>query len=231
RAPPRPPLRDARARRRLGGALPGARAAGGYGGAGLSSLRPERRRPLREDGAQRHRVRAHGGLRRGPQHPAARQRRPARPGRGRALRALRLERRGRLPGPPAVGDAIRVRRPPREAARSMSAPRSDAVVFFGASGDPVGGAHGGDRRVAGPDMLSRRPKVLVIDVGGTHVKVLASGRREPREIPSGPSMDASGMVAAVKRLTADWRYDVVSIGYPGVVVHGRPVAAPYNLGR
>src|SRR3989442_6762910 len=59
---------------------------------------------------------------------------------------------------------------------------------------------------------------------------LASGRREPREIPSGPSMDASGMVAAVKRLAADWRYDVVSIGYPGVVVHGRPVAEPYNLG-
>ena len=67
--------------------------------------------------------------------------------------------------------------------------------------------------MAVPDMLSRRPKILVIDVGGTHVKVLASGRREPREIPSGPSMDASGMVAAVKRLTADWRYDVVSIGY------------------
>ncbi len=85
--------------------------------------------------------------------------------------------------------------------------------------------------MAVPDMLSRRPKVLVIDVGGTHVKVLVTGRREPREIPSGPSMDASGMVAAVKRLAADWRYDVVSIGYPGVVVHGRPVAEPYNLGR
>jgi len=84
--------------------------------------------------------------------------------------------------------------------------------------------------VAVPDMMSRRPKILVIDVGGTHVKVLASGHREPREIPSGPSMDASGMVAAVKRLAADWRYDVVSIGFPGVVVHGRPVAEPHNLG-
>ncbi len=82
-------------------------------------------------------------------------------------------------------------------------------------------------------MLSRRPKVLVIDVGGTHVKVLASGRREPREIPSGPSMDASGMVAAVKRLTADWRYDVVSIGYPGVVVHDAAMQAlgSYRRGR
>src|SRR5436190_4031385 len=79
-------------------------------------------------------------------------------------------------------------------------------------------------------MMSRRPKILVIDVGGTHVKVLASGHRGPREIPSGPSLTASGMVAAVKRLTADWRYDVVSIGFPGVVVHGRPVAEPHNLG-
>ena len=51
--------------------------------------------------------------------------------------------------------------------------------------------------MAVPDMLSRRPKVLVINVGGTHVKVLASGHCEPREIPSGPSMDASGMAAAV----------------------------------
>src|SRR6059036_2593277 len=87
------------------------------------------------------------------------------------------------------------------------------------------------RRVAVPGMLSRRRKVLVVDVGGTHVKVLASGHREPREIASGPSMTASDMVAAVKRLAAGWRYDVVSIGYPGVVVHGRPVAEPYNLGR
>ena len=84
--------------------------------------------------------------------------------------------------------------------------------------------------MAVPDMMSRRPKILVIDVGGTHVKVLASGHRGPREIPSGPSLTASGMVAAVKRLTADWRYDVVSIGFPGVVVHGRPVAEPHNLG-
>ncbi|HET6203910.1 MAG TPA: ROK family protein [Planctomycetota bacterium] len=77
----------------------------------------------------------------------------------------------------------------------------------------------------------RRTKVLVIDVGGTHVKVLATGHRTAREIPSGPSMTARDMVAAVKRLVADWSYEVVSIGYPGVVVHGRPVAEPHNLGR
>jgi polyphosphate glucokinase len=77
----------------------------------------------------------------------------------------------------------------------------------------------------------RRTKVLVIDVGGTHVKVLATGHRTAREIPSGPSMTARRMVAAVKRLIADWSYERVSIGFPGVVVHGRPVAEPHNLGR
>jgi len=85
--------------------------------------------------------------------------------------------------------------------------------------------------VALPVMLKRRPRVLVVDVGGTHVKVLATGQRTPREIASGPTLTARDMVAAVKRLTADWRYDAVSIGYPGVVVHGRPVAEPHNLGR
>jgi polyphosphate glucokinase len=82
-----------------------------------------------------------------------------------------------------------------------------------------------------PSRAARRLRVLVIDVGGTHVKVLATGCRTPRKIRSGPSMTARQMVSAVRQLTADWRYDVVSIGYPGVVIHGRPVAEPYNLGR
>jgi polyphosphate glucokinase len=73
-------------------------------------------------------------------------------------------------------------------------------------------------------------KVLVIDVGGTHVKVLASGQREPRKVDSGPDMTARLMVRAVKKLTAGWRYDAVAIGYPGPVVHGRPLAEPRNLG-
>jgi predicted NBD/HSP70 family sugar kinase len=82
-----------------------------------------------------------------------------------------------------------------------------------------------------PELLMRpRPKVLVVDVGGTHVKVLATGHRTPREIPSGLTMTARVMVASVKRLVADWRYDVVSIGYPGVCVHGRPIVEPHNLG-
>ncbi len=78
---------------------------------------------------------------------------------------------------------------------------------------------------------SHAPKVLVIDVGGTHVKVLATGQRTAREVDSGPEMTARRMVTAVKRLVADWKYDVVSIGYPGPVLHGRPVAEPANLGE
>ena len=73
-------------------------------------------------------------------------------------------------------------------------------------------------------------KVLVIDVGGTHVKVLASGQSERREVASGPKMTAPQMVRRVKQLVKDWPYDVVSIGFPGPVLHGRPLHEPYNLG-
>jgi polyphosphate glucokinase len=72
--------------------------------------------------------------------------------------------------------------------------------------------------------------ILVIDVGGTHVKVLATGQREPREICSGPTMTARRLVQQVKRLVADWKYEVVSIGYPGPVAHNRPLHNPFNLG-
>jgi len=73
-------------------------------------------------------------------------------------------------------------------------------------------------------------KILVIDVGGTHVKVRATGQREELKIPSGPTMTASKMVRDVKRLTKDWEYNAVSIGYPGPVSHGRPFQEPYNIG-
>jgi len=80
-------------------------------------------------------------------------------------------------------------------------------------------------------MARRGAKTLVIDVGGTHVKVLATGQRQPRRIDSGPTMTARRMVSAVKRATADWKYDRVAIGYPGPVLHDRPLAEPHNLGR
>jgi len=73
-------------------------------------------------------------------------------------------------------------------------------------------------------------KVLVIDVGGTHVKMLASGQKIPQKFASGPTMTPKQMVAGVKKLTAGWNYDVVSIGFPGVVLHGRILHEPYNLG-
>ncbi len=74
-------------------------------------------------------------------------------------------------------------------------------------------------------------EILVIDVGGTHVKVLATGHTQRVEIPSGPKMTPAQMVAAVKSATAGWSYRVVSIGYPGPVVHGRAVAEPQHLAK
>jgi polyphosphate glucokinase len=74
-------------------------------------------------------------------------------------------------------------------------------------------------------------KVLAIDVGGTHVKILATGQREHREFASGPTLTPRKMIARVKELARDWKYNVVAIGYPGPVLHGRPVAEPHNLGR
>jgi polyphosphate glucokinase len=81
-----------------------------------------------------------------------------------------------------------------------------------------------------PKMGKTTAKVLVIDVGGTHVKVLANGQSERREIASGPKMTPGQMVQLVKKLVKDWPYDVVSIGYPGPVIHGHPMREPYNLG-
>ena len=74
-------------------------------------------------------------------------------------------------------------------------------------------------------------KVLAVDIGGTNVKILASGEKEPRRFPSGPKLTPKEMVAGVKKLAQGWKYDVVSVGYPGLVVHGRPVAEPRNLGK
>jgi len=79
-------------------------------------------------------------------------------------------------------------------------------------------------------MTRSKPQILVIDVGGTHVKARLSGQREERRIVSGPAMTAVRMAREVKRLVKDWKYDVVSIGYPGIVIHGRPIHEPYNLG-
>ncbi|HET7100500.1 MAG TPA: ROK family protein [Terriglobia bacterium] len=73
--------------------------------------------------------------------------------------------------------------------------------------------------------------MLVVDIGGTHVKILATGQTAPREFQSGAGMTPRRMVSGAGKLAADWKYDAVSIGYPGVVVHNRPVAEPHNLGH
>jgi len=62
------------------------------------------------------------------------------------------------------------------------------------------------------------------------VKILATGKKEKREFASGPQLTAVQMVFKVRKLARDWKYEVVSIGYPGPVLHNRPVAEPHNLG-
>jgi polyphosphate glucokinase len=74
-------------------------------------------------------------------------------------------------------------------------------------------------------------KVLVVDVGGTHVKMLATGQPCHLQFESGPTLTAKQMVSKVRKITKDWTYDVVSIGYPGPVLHDLPIAEPHNLGR
>jgi polyphosphate glucokinase len=71
--------------------------------------------------------------------------------------------------------------------------------------------------------------VLSIDIGGTGVKFLVTGETEQRRFDSGPSMTPEMMVDGVKKQAADWKYDVVAIGYPGAVRHNQPIAEPHNL--
>jgi polyphosphate glucokinase len=81
-------------------------------------------------------------------------------------------------------------------------------------------------------MVEPSPKrILVVDVGGTHVKLLVTGQTSKRMMDSGPRLTPRAMVAGVKKLTADWEYDVVSLGVPAPVVRGRVVAEPVNLGK
>jgi len=97
---------------------------------------------------------------------------------------------------------------------------------------PLTNMHGPTRRDRAALVKKSLVKnVLVVDIGGTSVKILASGHQIHRSFPSGPKLTPKEMVSGVKRLAADWTYDAASIGYPGPVLHGRPIAEPYNLGR
>lgn len=100
---------------------------------------------------------------------------------------------------------------------SKSATHTAATQLFAASAS------------ADKEMMLMR--VLVVDIGGTNVKILATGQRTPRKLPSGPRLTPGKMVAGVKAAAADWQYDAVAIGYPGRVRNGRIAAQPHNLGR
>ncbi len=74
-------------------------------------------------------------------------------------------------------------------------------------------------------------RTLVIDIGGNSVKVLVTGAAEPRKFPSGPALTPRQMVSRVLKLTEDWNYDAVSLGFPGRVRGNRPYQEPVNLGH
>ena len=76
-----------------------------------------------------------------------------------------------------------------------------------------------------------KKNILVVDVGGTNVKILASGQKVVRKLPSGPGLTPSRMASGVRRLAAGWKYDALAIGFPGPVAAGRPLAEPKNLAR
>jgi hypothetical protein len=78
---------------------------------------------------------------------------------------------------------------------------------------------------------AKSPRVLVIDVGGTNVKMLATGQKNPRKYPSGPAMTPRKMVRLVKKSVQDWKFECVSLGYPGPIINGHPLREPHNLGR
>jgi polyphosphate glucokinase len=73
--------------------------------------------------------------------------------------------------------------------------------------------------------------ILVVDVGGTHVKILATGQETPRKMASGPTLEPKTMSAGVRKLAKGWKFDAVSIGYPRAVLHNRIICEPHNLGR
>lgn len=74
-------------------------------------------------------------------------------------------------------------------------------------------------------------RVLVVDIGGTNVKILATGQKTPRKCPSGRKLTPKKMVDGVKALAAEWQYDAVAIGYPGRIVGGRITTEPHNLAK
>jgi len=76
----------------------------------------------------------------------------------------------------------------------------------------------------------RAQSVLVVDIGGTHVKLLASGVKQSREFKSSPNLTPGKMVDLIRGTIGDWKFDCLSVGYPGPVLQGSILAEPHNLG-
>jgi polyphosphate glucokinase len=87
-----------------------------------------------------------------------------------------------------------------------------------------------DKTQTKPTSGSASPKVLVVDVGGTNVKLRMKGQKETTKIPSGPTMTSRKAVEIVKQNTKGWDYNCISLGYPGPIINGRPLREPHNLG-
>src|SRR5437868_6345478 len=73
-------------------------------------------------------------------------------------------------------------------------------------------------------------RILALDIGGTHVKMMLSGQEELRRFESGPTCTAAQVVEGVLRATRDWEHDVISIGCPAPIINGKPARNPPNLG-
>jgi polyphosphate glucokinase len=78
--------------------------------------------------------------------------------------------------------------------------------------------------------MPKSPKILVVDIGGTNVKLRATGQKDLLKIPSGPTMTAGRTVEVVKAATQGWDFGRISLGYPGPIINGRPLREPHNLG-
>jgi predicted NBD/HSP70 family sugar kinase len=73
-------------------------------------------------------------------------------------------------------------------------------------------------------------KILMIDIGGTNAKLMATGHEGRRKVPSGPQFKPAQLVSEVLKATEDWEYEAISLGYPGLVKDGKPSLEALNLG-